>query len=70
MKKFVPYEKLSKKQQKEVDQRKRTDWGVMCPVSRRPENSNVYNRKKHQLWKDNHDAGAFCYNIDFGCHTM
>lgn len=32
--KFVPYEKLSKKKKKEIDKRKRGDWGSVNPVKK------------------------------------
>ena len=31
MKKFVPYEKLSKKKKKEINNKKRSTWGDMNP---------------------------------------
>lgn len=46
MTKFIPYEKLSKKQQREADKKRRGDWGVINPVTRRAEKSTAYNRKK------------------------
>ena len=45
MKKFVPYEKLSKKKRRELDSAKRTVW-AMNPVTRKPENPKAYNRRK------------------------
>ena len=52
MKQFVPYEKLSKKQKRELDRSRRATWGEMSPVTRKPENSKAYNRKKAQKWSD------------------
>ena len=61
MTKFVPYEKLSKKQKKEFDSRARATWGEINPVTRKPEKSNVYNRKKHRRWTDDSSFGvSFC----------
>lgn len=34
MKKFVPYEKMSKRKRKEIDKEKRGDWGNINPVSK------------------------------------
>ena len=59
MAKFVAYEKLSKKKKKEVDALRRATWGAMSPVTRRPEKSGVYNRKKHRSWMTDADAGVF-----------
>ena len=51
MEKFIPYEKLSKKEQRKINQAKRNTWGDFNPVTRKPENSKAYNRKKSQNWK-------------------
>ncbi len=45
MKKFVPYEKMSKKQKREIDREKRNLWN-MNPATRKSENKKAYNRKK------------------------
>ena len=34
MEKFVPYEKMSKKKKREMDRKKREDWGNVKPGSR------------------------------------
>ena len=52
MEKFIPYNKLSKKEKRKQDQSKRQTWGAISPVTRKPENSNAYNRKKNQYWKN------------------
>ena len=52
MKVFIPYEKLSKKKQRELDRQKRGTWGSLSPVTRRPENKKAYNRKKARRWID------------------
>ena len=51
MEKFVPYEKLSKKEKKKRDSAQRNTWGELNPVTRKPENSRAYNRRKAQAWK-------------------
>lgn len=50
MEKFIPYEKASKKQQRELDRKKRGSWGCISPVTRAADTSkNVYSRKeKHR----------------------
>ena len=50
MEKFIPYEKLSKKKQRELDRQRRTLWTI-SPVTRAPQNSKAYNRKKAQNWR-------------------
>ena len=51
MEKFIPYEKLSKKEKRKLDQARRQTWGNLNPVTRKPENSRAYNRRKSQDWK-------------------
>ena len=52
MEKYIPYEKLSKKEKRKIDSCRRKIWGSLNPVTRKPVNSKVYNRKKNQNWKD------------------
>ena len=59
MEKFIPYEKLSKKEKRKLDQAKRQTWGNLNPVTRKPENSKAYNRKKTQDWKKELSNPAF-----------
>ncbi|MBR2423294.1 MAG: hypothetical protein IKB09_13245 [Oscillospiraceae bacterium] len=51
MEKFIPYGKLSKKEKRKMDLAKRQTWGELNPVTRKPETSKAYNRKKSQAWK-------------------
>ena len=44
--KFIPYEKLSKKQKRKIDQKRRGSWGNLNPVTRRSESKKIYNRAK------------------------
>ncbi len=46
MKAAIPYEKLSKKKRQAQNAKRRRDWGNISPVTRRPEDPKVYNRKK------------------------
>ena len=66
MEKFIPYEKLSKKEKRKMDLAKRQTWGELNPVTRKPENSKAYNRNKTRNWKrDYHEtsSGTFvCIN--------
>ena len=59
MEKFVPYEKLSKKEKRRLDRAKRQTWGDLNPVTRKPENSRAYNRKRAQ--KQWASALSFCW---------
>ena len=47
MEKYIPYEKLSKKDKRKLDSCRRKTWGNLNPVTRKPANSKVYNRKKN-----------------------
>ena len=51
MEKFIPYEKLSKKEKRKIDQARRQTWGELNPVTRKPVSSKAYNRKRTQDWK-------------------
>lgn len=53
MEKFIPYEKLSKKQKRELDKKRRNTWGNLNPVTRNTANPKAYNRQK--AWKWNRD---------------
>ena len=43
--KYVPYEKMSKKAQKELNQKRRNSWGELSPVTRIVPNKKAYNRQ-------------------------
>jgi len=52
MEKFIPFEKLSKKKQRELTAQKRGTWGGMNPVTRKAEKPKAYNRKKARKWSE------------------
>lgn len=52
MLKHISYEKLSKKEKRKVDSSKRNTWGTLNPVTRKPENSKAYKRKKKVIFED------------------
>lgn len=52
MEKFIPYEKLSKKRQQQLNAVRRKNWGTISPVTRKSENPKAYNRKKAREWGD------------------
>ena len=70
MEKFIPYEKLSKKEKRKIDQARRQTWGELNPVTRKPANSKAYNRKKSQDWKRELPSAACDFFLDFlqPCH--
>lgn len=63
MDKFIPYEKLSKKEKRKLDLAKRQTWGELNPITRKPINSRAYNRNKSRNWtRDYHgktNSGIF-----------
>ena len=61
MEKFIPYEKLSKKEKKKRDALRRSGWGSLSPATRRGEKPKTYRRAKEkaQLRKEESDAVPF-----------
>ena len=60
MEKYIPYEKLSKKEQKKQNAARRNTWGAVSPVTRKPDSSRAYNRRKAQNWKKELTGSALC----------
>ena len=48
MEPFIPFEKLSKKEQRRRNAEKRSTWGPLSPITRRSENPKAYKRHKAQ----------------------
>ena len=65
MENFIPFEKLSKKKQRELNAAKRGSWGGLNPVTRKPAPPKAYNRKKAQSWKNDPDSASFLYSFCF-----
>jgi len=61
MEKFIPYEKLSKKEKRKLDAKKRGSWGGLNPVTRMPENPRAYNRRKARRWESEPLSVSFLY---------
>ena len=64
MEKFIPYEKLSKKEKRKIDLTKRQTWGELNPITRKPQISKAYNRNKSRNWKREYhetDSGIFLF---------
>ena len=45
MNKFIPYEKLSKKEKRKLDAERRVTWDIN-PITRKSKDKKVYDRKK------------------------
>ena len=72
MEKFIPYEKLSKKEKRKMDLAKRQTWGELNPVTRKPENSKAYNRNKARNWKRDYHGpipGLLFVLVRFLCYN-
>ena len=65
MEKYIPYEKLSKKEKRKVDSMKRGTWGEFNPVTRKSENFKAYNRSKTRNWMRDDSAGSSGYFFIF-----
>ena len=53
MEKLIPYSKMSKKQKKEIDRRKRNTWNGLNPVTRKSGDNTIYSRKRTRVREDN-----------------
>ena len=72
MEKFIPYEKLSKKEKRSRDLSRRNTWGQLNPVTRKPKNSKAYCRSKARNWKrDAHEPipGWYFISANVPCQT-
>lgn len=62
MEKMIPYAKLSKKKQRELDLAKRGSWNGLSPVTRRPKNPKAYDRNKTKDWnRESHLSSCFFF---------
>lgn len=62
MEKFIPYEKLQKKKQREADRQRRGSWGGCSPVTRKTKNGKAYDRKKARRWNDGSASVLFSFS--------
>ena len=58
MEKFISYEKMSKKQQRQVDAAKRGSWGLVKPITKVKPSGKVYNRKAAKQALKNYSNGS------------
>ena len=59
MEKHIPFEKLSKKKQREISAKQRGSWNGVNPVTRKVESRKLYNRQKARKWQDDAMAVLF-----------
>ncbi|NLU23400.1 MAG: hypothetical protein GXW99_01515 [Clostridiales bacterium] len=70
MEKFIPFEKLSKKEQQKRNAARRGSWYGLNPVTRKPENSKAYNRRKAQKWSDDSGSVPFVISVRSSSATV
>ena len=46
--KHIPYEKLSKRDKRALNAKRRNGWGILNPVTRRPPNPKAYSRNREK----------------------
>ena len=63
MDKFTPYEKLSKKNKRELNAKRRKTW-AFSPVTRKPANPKAYNRQKTRKRIDDPESVSFVLSSD------
>ncbi len=70
MKKFVPYEKLSKSKKRELDRKKRVTWGSVNPVTRKVESKKHYKRKSRNFTDYSDGFGTFTFYSRLTIHAI
>ncbi len=70
MKPYIPYEKLSKKQQRIQNAAKRGSWNGLNPVTRKSKNRKIYHRKRAQNWKNDFDSALFLLQLPIFLHSL
>lgn len=63
MERFIPYEKLSKRERQKRNAARRGSWNGLDPVTRRPENTKAYNRRRARKWSDDSMTVPFATRI-------
>ena len=65
MEKYIPYEKLSKKERRKRDAMMRGTWGPLNPVTRKSKNHKAYDRRKARKWIE--DPGSVLFSFPTCC---
>lgn len=58
---FIPYDKMSKRDKKQIDKEKRGNWGGIDPRTRREDKDKYKRRKQKQKEKDDY----YYYDEDY-----
>ena len=61
MEKYIPYEKLSKKERRKRDAMMRGTWGPLNPVTRKSKNPKAYDRRKARKWIEDPGSVLFLF---------
>lgn len=61
MKQYIAYDKMSKKQKRDIDRKRRGNWGGLKPTTRVVPNKTIYNRKQALQWKTDDHAGLLFF---------
>lgn len=64
MEKYIPYEKLSKKAKRAVDNSRRSRWAI-DPRTRKPKRSNAYDRNANKALSRRESACSYVQNNTF-----
>ena len=59
MEKFIPLQKQQKKNQRAEYAKRRTSWGGMNPITRKPDKPSAYNRAKDKTKNKNLIKGEY-----------
>ena len=70
MKKFVPYEKLSKSKKRELDRKKRVTWRNVKPVTRKVESKKHYKRKSRNFTDYSDGFGTVTFYSRLTIHAI
>ncbi|MEG0832994.1 MAG: hypothetical protein RSD39_05615 [Oscillospiraceae bacterium] len=65
MKRFVEFEKMSKRQKREENNRRRSTWGALNPATLRAENKKTYNRKRTDARHSEVSSGGSSFFMPF-----
>ncbi|MCE5189944.1 MAG: hypothetical protein LLF75_12305 [Eubacteriales bacterium] len=62
MKRFLPREKMGKRDKRALDEKKRVTWNGINPATQKMESKRIYNRKQSPRWYEDDHTGIvlFC----------
>ena len=67
MERYIPVDKLSKKQKKAYYAAKRGSWNGVNPVSRQVPSKKIYNRKQAKHWREEDALPVFIFGAYKEC---